>query len=480
MSNSLAATTQTVLLAQLSKSIEKEKATATFTCGGSIFIIDDSPIDDSPIDAANPDSASLDTSDKPPTTGTVSKPITLRWDSKALGHSAKIVFPLLKGLRSPALEQLVQDCAPATFGLKGKDVLDETYRKASKLDNTEFSVDFCPYELGIVDTVAQMLLPSVRHEASKARCLRAELYKLNIYSGPSGKFRRHVDTPRSERQVGSLVVCLPVDHEGGILRVRHKGNNMSFNFGTDNADPEPSIKWAAFYSDCEHEVQEVTSGHRITLTYNLFVSRGLGMLTGHALSLNPQSLPLYQLAGSMLRNPGFMREGGVLGIHLSHFYPHTHNVISRDLPSCLKGVDMAVFETFSALDAKVRLVPILKGIENLFEDYLYDEDESEDNDAEGLVRNPYKGRTPDVVGTRLHPRELDGGEVESYELLQSLPEMWPHELRYDIQWLTSEAYREDALTYLAHGNEATIDTKYSAAALLITIPPASKRDLEVA
>lgn len=51
-------------------------------------------------------------------------------------------------------------------------------------------------------------------QMSKHRGLRAELYKLNIYSGPSGKFKAHVDTPRSEHQIGSLVVSLPTTFEG--------------------------------------------------------------------------------------------------------------------------------------------------------------------------------------------------------------------------------------------------------------------------
>lgn len=34
------------------------------------------------------------------------------------------------------------------------------------------------------------------------------------------------DTPRSEDQFGSLVVCLPVPHEGGSLVVRHGGSEQ--------------------------------------------------------------------------------------------------------------------------------------------------------------------------------------------------------------------------------------------------------------
>lgn len=88
-------------------------------------------------------------------------------------------------------------------------MLDETYCKASKLDVTEFLTDFCPYKIGIIDVISQLLLPNV---AEGPRGVEAELYKLNVYSGPSGRFKPHVDTPRGEGQFGSLVVCLPVEH----------------------------------------------------------------------------------------------------------------------------------------------------------------------------------------------------------------------------------------------------------------------------
>ena len=48
----------------------------------------------------------------------------------------------------------------------------------------------------------------------------AQLYKLNVYSAPSGKFKSHVDTPRAPEQFGSLVVCLPSPHQGRYLIVK--------------------------------------------------------------------------------------------------------------------------------------------------------------------------------------------------------------------------------------------------------------------
>lgn len=36
------------------------------------------------------------------------------------------------------------------------------------------------------------------------------------------------------------------------------------------------MDWAFFYSDCEHEVEEVTDGTRITVTYNLYTHKDSG------------------------------------------------------------------------------------------------------------------------------------------------------------------------------------------------------------
>lgn len=79
--------------------------------------------------------------------------------------------------------------------------------------------------------------------------------------------RTDVDTPRGATQFGSLVVCLPYPHQGGQLRVAHQGRETICDWSAQKGE---AIKWAAFYSDCEHEVLEVISGHRITLTYNLY------------------------------------------------------------------------------------------------------------------------------------------------------------------------------------------------------------------
>ena len=73
--------------------------------------------------------------------------------------------------------------------------------------------------------------------------IRAEPSKLNVYSGPSGLFRPHVDTPRNELQIGSLVVCLPVPFEGGKLAVRHQREEVVYDWSTSSStDGTPCVQ----------------------------------------------------------------------------------------------------------------------------------------------------------------------------------------------------------------------------------------------
>ena len=183
-----------------------------------------------------------------------------------------------------------------------------------------------------------------------SRGIRAELHKLNVYSGPSGLFRPHVDTPRSEVQIGSLVVCLPVPFEGGKLAVRHQQEEVMYDWaGSSSADGTPCIQRAPFYSDCEHEVLEVISGHRVTLTYNLFLAPGTSLLSGRPTSLDRERLPLAVHLKTVLANANFMPDGGYIGIHLAHCYPHTHKNLNQFVPNMLKGVDMILYESVSLL-----------------------------------------------------------------------------------------------------------------------------------
>jgi hypothetical protein len=114
---------------------------------------------------------------------TPAEPVTIRWDppSAEPGESRNACFPpsaSSAGAGMARLAALLKDCEPATFGRGRKDVLDESYRKASKLDASAFSTDLCPYALGIVDQAAELLMPSVG--VGGTRAVEAKLYMLNV------------------------------------------------------------------------------------------------------------------------------------------------------------------------------------------------------------------------------------------------------------------------------------------------------------
>ena len=91
-------------------------------------------------------------------------------------------------------------------------------------------------------------------------------------------FKAHVETTRSPDMFGTLLINLPVRHEGGQLVVRAPtGENRSAGIERDeyttNWGHGTNLEWIAFFSDCEHEVLPVTSGNRrvycVPLTRNV-------------------------------------------------------------------------------------------------------------------------------------------------------------------------------------------------------------------
>jgi len=93
--------------------------------------------------------------------------------------------------------------------------------------------------------------------------------------------------------------------------VRHGGHSTTFDWGASGSKGkvDTALQWAAFYSDCEHEVLEVTEGHRITLTYNLYFTPGIGNLAGNSTVMDIKQHPLFSKIKSALDDPGFMALG---------------------------------------------------------------------------------------------------------------------------------------------------------------------------
>ena len=256
------------------------------------------------------------------------------------------------------MEQLAQACEPASFGKNHENVLDETYRKAGKMDSESFSPMLDLSHTDLVEIVRGYLLEG--HQSTKN--IKTELYKLNVYGthfifirlhmilcccpGKGSFFKSHVDTPRGKKMFGSLVVVFPTPHEGGALFLRHRGHEWIFDSGEVlAAEDQPSIGYVAFFSDIEHEVAPVTSGYRITLTYNLYFDDEGPISANSPVSehLTPPNKGVFQEAfAALLENPEFLADGGTLAFGLRHVYPIEDSL--EHVYSILKGSDAVVYQ----------------------------------------------------------------------------------------------------------------------------------------
>jgi hypothetical protein len=159
---------------------------------------------------------------------------------------------------------------------------------------------------------------------------------------------------------GSLVIVFPTPHEGGALFLRHDGRERIFDSGRElAASREPSIGYVTFFSDVEHEVAPVISGHRVTLTYNLYFAGDEGTTSSNSV-LEHLSLPpatnenaFRETFKPLIENPEFMLIGGTLGFGMRHVYPIAfamdHPDPLKPIYGTLKGSDAIMYQIARAL-----------------------------------------------------------------------------------------------------------------------------------
>ena len=158
---------------------------------------------------------------------------------------------------------------------------------------------------------------------------------------------------------GSLVLCLPTQFTGGSLVLRHHKKEVVFDWSFTPNHPAKTIKWAAFFSNIEHEILPVTSGHRVTLTYNLYREGSEMLVPGQSISC-PEFATFKQQVLRALSDHHFMREGGILGFCCQHSYVFNTLNDQELLPLMLKGVDFSIFVGIKSLGIPVVVEPYLR------------------------------------------------------------------------------------------------------------------------
>jgi hypothetical protein len=358
--------------------------------------------------------------------------------------------------------------------------LDESYRKAGMMDSECFASMLDPLYADLIKIIRGYLL-----EGNKAtRGIKAELYKLNIYSkylifvhpypvlccclGKGSFLKPHVDTPRSEKMFGSLVVVFPTPHEGGTLFLRHHGHEWIFDsVQALAAVDQPTIGYVAFFGDVEHEVAPVTSGHRITLTYNLYFDVGGPVSENDAASehLIPPQPPnqegFREAFKALLENPEFMADSGTLGFGLRHVYPIKENL--NHVYNALKGSDVVVYQSMRAL-----------GFEPVLYVY-YDEGEGKD-----MLKGAMVDRLIDfdILGEdqTLLDAVQDWGGIPVREACVEMHDDYDSTDAEPVEWVTPlTTYNRQEGAFASPGNERSVSWAYGDVCTIVRIGKAGDR-----
>lgn len=159
-------------------------------------------------------------------------------------------------------KKIIEVAKKAPFGLGSKTLVDETVRKTWQLDPNQITIKNEHFLAGVGNVVASVK----KHLGCDKITVQANLYKVLLYE-KGGHFKAHRDTEKEKGMFATMVIQLPSKFGGGKITVRHAGNEKVIEM--DGERSAYCCKYAAHYSDCEHEVSEITGGYRLALVYSL-------------------------------------------------------------------------------------------------------------------------------------------------------------------------------------------------------------------
>jgi hypothetical protein len=314
---------------------------------------------------------------------------------------------------------------------------------------------------------------------------------IEICAGEGSFFKAHKDTPRGDDMFASLVLVLPSPHTGGELRLTHSNAEHIFDSGnllSSSIISDPNVAYVAFYSDVDHEVQQVLSGHRVTITYNLYWKKDEEKLLLQSLKDKisseprprqniqiPTSIPFRETLTRLLASPSFLPNGGTLAIALQHLYPVPQLKKPSDasvlkLEPRLKGLDAIIAHTFTS----VGLSPSIKvsysdGYYIILTDTVAAWDQIDADDFFSfMIREDEEGK-PSRPGT----------------IISAIKPQYPQDWRYKcyggniqpVHWLTKpESLLQDKRVIATYGNQVGLEWVYGNFAFVVEIGPAGRRD----
>jgi hypothetical protein len=175
------------------------------------------------------------------------------------GQIARVPLSVETGGESGSLDDVAWLSARAErapYGERNETKLDETVRSTLRLRGRGGAT------IRGLDLAA--IVAKVEEAFATETHLEAVLHDVLLYPS-GGKFLRHKDTPRAPRELGTLLIEVPLAHRGGELVLSDGDVAHRIGWG----DPASAIRWVALFGDVDHEVEPVTEGTRVAIAYTL-------------------------------------------------------------------------------------------------------------------------------------------------------------------------------------------------------------------
>ncbi|KAG0569730.1 hypothetical protein KC19_6G112200 [Ceratodon purpureus] len=158
-------------------------------------------------------------------------------------------------------------CEQAPFGKGSATLVDTRVRRCWQVDASKISFPGVPEFLSkTVQGLVTKAVASMGLVGDSAQ-LEAHLYKLLFYE-PGGHFSVHRDTEKEKGMFATLILQLPTDegYTGGKLVVKHHNETKKFDAHMVST---LGFCYTVFFADCLHELEEIETGTRLCLAFNL-------------------------------------------------------------------------------------------------------------------------------------------------------------------------------------------------------------------
>ncbi|KAF8331787.1 hypothetical protein F5887DRAFT_984170 [Amanita rubescens] len=178
------------------------------------------------------------------------------------GITHALDFPIdLDYAAPPALEALIGACRPHQTSDSNDYVDRESLFYPTNLPLT-VSLELANYP--ILDAIRAGFFPSL--EPDKYLIATRDKLEVLVNGGRMGVQPRML---RSDGRVATIVVTLPVRFRGGALVIQSEDGRVEKYHGRGGKPGD--IEWVAFLNECEYEMETVTKGCRMTVSYGVHI-----------------------------------------------------------------------------------------------------------------------------------------------------------------------------------------------------------------